>query len=44
MSKEVPVSLFHVGLATPCSTFVQIVLCFVYFFLLKRKTAQEGMV
>ena len=42
MSKEVPVSLFHVGLATPCSTFVQIVLCFAYFFLLKRKTAQEN--
>ena len=43
MSKEVPVSLFHVGLATPCSTFVQIVLCFAYFFLLKRKAAQENM-
>ena len=27
MSKEVPVSLFHIGLATPCSTALQIVLC-----------------
>jgi putative MATE family efflux protein len=36
MSKEVPVSLFHVGLATPCSTAVQIVLCFVWFFRLRK--------
>ena len=37
MSKEVPVSLFHVGLATPASTLVQIILCFLYFFSLKRR-------
>ena len=41
MSKEVPVSLFHVGLATPCSTLVQIFLCFAYFFALKRKKDGE---
>ena len=41
MSKEVPVSLFHVGLATPCSTLVQIFLCFAYFFALKRKNSGE---
>ncbi|MCR4903980.1 MAG: MATE family efflux transporter [Butyrivibrio sp.] len=28
MSKWEPVSLFHIGLATPCSTVLQIVLCF----------------
>ena len=31
MSKEVPVSMFHVGLATPCSTILQVVLCLVCF-------------
>lgn len=29
MSKSEPVSLFKIGLATPCSTIVQIILCFV---------------
>lgn len=29
MSKVEPVSLFHIGLATPCSTVVQIILCFI---------------
>ncbi len=28
MSKWEPVSLFHIGLATPCSTILQILLCF----------------
>ena len=37
MSKEVPVSLFHVGLATPCSSVVQIVLCISFFLLLKKR-------
>ena len=27
MSRRVPVSLFHIGLATPCSSFVQILMC-----------------
>ena len=27
MSKQIPVSLFHIGLATPASTVVQIILC-----------------
>ena len=27
MSREVPVSMFHVGLATPCSTVLQVILC-----------------
>lgn len=37
MSKRVPVSLFHIGLATPASTAVQIVLCGAYFAILLRK-------
>ena len=31
MSRQTPVSLFHVGLATPCSTLLQITLCFIWF-------------
>ena len=37
MSRQVPVSLFHVGLATPCSTVVQIILCGFYFAALRRR-------
>ena len=36
MSKIEPVSLFRVGLATPSSTVVQIVICGVYLFFLSR--------
>ena len=36
-SKRVPVTLFKIGLATPCSTFVQIILCVLYFLWLGRK-------
>ncbi len=34
MSKILPVSLFKVGLATPMSPFVQIILCVTYFIIL----------
>ena len=37
ISKTAGVTLFKLGLATPCSTIVQIFLCIVYFFLNKRK-------
>ncbi len=37
MSRRVPVSLFHIGLATPASTVVQIVLCAAYFVYLSRR-------
>jgi Na+-driven multidrug efflux pump len=37
MSREVPVSMFHIGLATPCSTFLQIVLCLICFRAANRK-------
>ncbi len=41
MSKQEPVSLFHIGLATPCSTIVQIIMCFVCFIVLKEKLSRE---
>ena len=36
MSRRVPVSLFHIGLATPCSSMLQIVLCTWYLLSMKR--------
>lgn len=36
MSKIEPVSLFNVGLATPTSTLVQIILCIIYFVMLSK--------
>ncbi|WP_455543676.1 MATE family efflux transporter [Intestinibacter sp.] len=36
MSKIEPVSLFRLGLATPTSTFVQIIICSAYFFYLSK--------
>lgn len=41
MSKRVPVSLFHIGLATPCSSVVQILLCRAYFLLLARAAKRD---
>jgi len=37
MSTITPVSLFRIGLATPCSTVVQIILCFIAFAYYKKK-------
>ena len=37
MSREVPVSMFHIGLATPCSTVVQVILCLICFAYANRK-------
>lgn len=37
MARWEPVSLFHVGLATPSSSLVQITLCTVYFLVLRKK-------
>lgn len=42
MSRAAEVSLFHVSLATPSSTIVQIILCGIYFFYLYRKETQQG--
>ena len=37
MSRILPVSLFRIGLATPCSSMVQILLCMLYMRQLKEK-------
>ncbi len=37
MSKVVPVRLFNIGLATPCSTVMQILICFVYMIYVRKK-------
>ena len=37
MSRRVPVSLFHIGLATPCSSLLQIIMCLVCLAWLKKK-------
>jgi len=42
MSRITPVSLFHVGLATPCSSLVQIILCGGYLLLLRRRRAAKA--
>lgn len=42
MSRWEPVKLFHIGLATPCSTAVQILLCFGFLFFLSRKNGANG--
>ncbi len=38
MSRQAKVSLFHIGLATPASTVMQIILCGIYFGITLRKT------
>ena len=40
MSRRVPVSLFLIGLATPCSTVLEDVLCVVYFLWLRKRLRQ----
>ncbi len=37
MSREVPVSMFHIGLATPCSTVIQVIMCLICFSIANRK-------
>lgn len=41
MSRQTPVSLFHVGLATPCSSFLQIIMCFVCFAVWRKGLEKE---
>ena len=43
MSRRVPPVLFHIGLGVPASTAVQILLCVIFFFWLRRKTRQESL-
>ena len=42
MSRWEPVTLFHIGLATPCSTLLQITMCFAYLFYLKSRHKKNG--
>lgn len=42
MSREVPPSLFRIGLATPCSSVVQIVLCIAMILYWKKKEDSRG--
>src|SRR5574344_578355 len=42
MSRLVPVSLFHIGLATPCSTLVQIILCGIYMATIEKKQKNKS--
>ena len=37
MSRETPPSMFHIGLATPCSTVIQVILCLLCFRYANRK-------
>ena len=37
MSRQDPVSLFHIGLATPCSSLVQILMCFICFAVWRKR-------
>lgn len=37
MSRQTPVSIFKIGLATPCSSLLQVLLCMLYFLRLKHK-------
>ena len=39
MSRQVPVSMFHIGLATPCSTVLQVALCLIWFRFANKKYA-----
>nr|MCR4676587.1 hypothetical protein [Sphaerochaetaceae bacterium] len=41
MSKQLPVSLFHIGLATPCSTVFQILMCFIGYLVMKYSLADK---
>lgn len=43
MSRAVPVSVFKIGLATPCSSLLQIVLCAFAFFRFKKTTAAASL-
>ena len=42
MSREIPVSMFHIGLATPCSTILQVILCLICFHSANRKFLAGG--
>lgn len=41
MSKVQPVSLFRIGLATPCSTVIQITMCLLFMLYVKKKVVKK---
>lgn len=41
MAQQTPVSLFLIGLATPASTFLQNILCIIYFIILSKKLCES---
>ncbi|MGV8905743.1 MAG: MATE family efflux transporter [Acetobacterium sp.] len=41
ISKFVPTSLFYIGLATPCSTFVQVIFCLIYFVIFSKNLRKD---
>ena len=43
MSRLPETSVFYIGLATPCATLVQIVICFAYFAICLRKEKRDGL-
>lgn len=43
MSKIVPPRLFYIGLSTPCATFVQLIMCLVFYFYIKKKPQKKEM-
>ena len=42
MSREVPVSMFHIGLATPCSSLLQVTLCLICFRIIEKNAFTRG--
>ena len=41
MSREVPVSMFHMGLATPCATVLQVAMCLTSLYYVNKKRAKK---
>lgn len=41
MSKVLPISLFRIGLATPCSTFLSIVMCLTFMLYVKKRVMKK---
>ena len=41
MSREVPVSMFHMGLATPCATVLQVAMCLTCLYYVNKKRAKK---
>lgn len=42
LSRAASTSLFYIGLATPCSTFLQVIFCLVYFIIISKKLKKDG--